>query len=175
MVKSGTFERGINNFHRISHITGLIGIFYAEDEFTVTPYIYLNAGLRYMLYLTGDKVYNALEPRLALSYNPSRLLSLKMSYSEMSQPVHQLESFRSDSPGSFWMPATAVMKPVRSRIVSAEAEWRPDHHFLLNLSGFWKNMRHLYEYTGSNVLPSPAAWETEFTEGIFKTFQYAFT
>lgn len=147
---------------------------YAEDEFSVTPYIYLNAGLRYMLYLTGDKVYNALEPRLALSYNPSRLLSLKMSYSEMSQPVHQLESFRSDSPGSFWMPATAVMKPVRSRIVSAEAEWRPNHHFLLNLSGFWKNMRHLYEYTGSNVLPSPAAWETEFTEGKGRSYGVEF-
>ena len=72
------------------------------------------------------------------------------------------------------MPATATMKPVRSRIVSAETEWRPNHHILLNVAGFWKGMSHLYEYTGNNVLPSPAAWETEFTEGKGRSFGLEF-
>ena len=147
---------------------------YAEDEFTITPDLYLNAGLRYMLFLTRNKAYNALEPRFALSYNPDRALSVKVSYSEMTQPVHQVESFKSERPGSFWMPATATMKPVRSRIVSAETEWRPNHHILLNVAGFWKGMSHLYEYTGNNVLPSPAAWETEFTEGKGRSFGLEF-
>ena len=147
---------------------------WAEDEFTLTPRLYLNAGLRYMLFVAKGKLYNALEPRLAVSYNPSRILSLKMSYSEMSQPVHQLEPFQSESPGAFWMPATSDMKPIRSRIVSAEAEWRPNHHLLLNFAGFWKNMKHLYEYTGTNVLPSPAAWETEFTEGKGRSYGFEF-
>lgn len=147
---------------------------YAEDEFTISPHLYLNAGLRYMLFITKNKAYNALEPRFALSYNPSRVLSMKVSYSEMTQPIHQVESFKSESPGSFWMPATSTMKPIRSRIVSAETEWRPNHHILLNVAGFWKWMKHLYEYTGRNVLPSPSAWETEFTEGKGRSFGVEF-
>lgn len=147
---------------------------YAEDEFTISPYLYLNAGLRYMLFVTKNKTYNALEPRLALSYSPSRTLSVKASYSEMTQLVHQVESFKSEQPGSFWMPATATMKPIRSRIVSAETEWRPNHHVLFNVAGFWKRMSHLYEYTGSNNLPSPEAWETEFTEGKGRSFGLEF-
>jgi len=147
---------------------------YAEDEFTISPYIYLNAGLRYMIFVTKGKIYNALEPRLALSYSPSRALSLKLSYSEMTQPIHQVESFKSERPGSFWMPATAVMKPVRSRIVSVETEWRPNRHVLLNVAGFWKGMKHLYEYTGTDNLPSPATWETEFTEGKGRSFGLEF-
>lgn len=147
---------------------------YAEDEFTISPYLYLNAGLRYMLFVTKNKTYNALEPRLALSYSPSRTLSVKASYSEMTQFVHQVESFKSEQPGSFWMPATAAMKPIRSRIVSAETEWRPNHHVLFNVAGFWKRMSHLYEYTGSNNLPSPEAWEAEFTEGKGRSFGLEF-
>ena len=147
---------------------------YAEDEFTISPYLYLNAGLRYMLFVTKNKTYNALEPRLALSYSPSRTLSVKASYSEMTQFVHQVESFKSEQPGSFWMPATATMKPIRSRIVSVETEWRPNHHVLFNVAGFWKRMSHLYEYTGSNNLPSPEAWETEFTEGKGRSFGLEF-
>lgn len=139
--------------------------FYAEDEFAINPRLYLNAGLRYMLFITKDKAYNSIEPRLALAYNHSRALSMKLSYSNMSQPVHQIESFQSENPGSFWMPATSRMKPIRSGIVSAETEWRPNHHFLLNFAGYWKNMKHLYEYIGNENLPSPVTWETEFTEG----------
>ena len=147
---------------------------YAEDEFTLSPHIFLNAGLRYMLFVTKGQTYNSLEPRLALSYDPNRTLSAKVSYSEMTQPVHQVESFKTERPGSFWMPATAAMKPIRSRIVSAETEWRPNHHVLFNVAGFWKGMSHLYEYTGNNNLPSPAAWETEFTEGKGRSFGLEF-
>lgn len=147
---------------------------YAEDEFAISPYIYLNAGLRYMLFITKNKAYNTVEPRFALSYNPSRKLSLKLAYSEMSQPVHQLESFKTESPGSFWMPATANMEPIHARLASAETEWRPNRHFLLDFACFWKTMDHLYEYTGNRTLPSPAAWENEFTEGKGRSYGFEF-
>lgn len=148
---------------------------YAEDEMTLSPALYLNAGLRYMLFAVRKGVYNRLEPRVALSYIPSRRWSFKASYSEMNQPVHQIESYSSELPGSFWMPATRRMKPIHATQVALEAEWRPNHMWLLNLAGFWKDMRHLYEYTGNrSSLPSPAKWETQFVEGKGRSYGLEF-
>lgn len=170
-------ERGRYNEERLTagrHYHSPELVLYAEDEFAISSNIYLNAGLRYMLFITKNKAYNTVEPRFALSYNPSRKLSLKLAYSEMSQPVHQLESFKTESPGSFWMPATANMEPIHARLASAETEWRPNRHFLLDFACFWKTLDHLYEYTGNQTLPSPAAWELEFTEGKGRSYGFEF-
>lgn len=147
---------------------------YAEDELTVTPNLYLNLGLRYMLFITNGTVYNSLEPRMAISYSPSRAVAMKLSYSEMGQPMHQLESFHSESPGSFWMPVTDDMRPIRSRLLCVETEWNPSRYVVLSFSGFLKNMLHLYEYTGNNALPSPSTWETDFTEGKGRSYGFEF-
>jgi outer membrane receptor for ferrienterochelin and colicin len=147
---------------------------YAEDEYAITPVLYLNAGLRYMLFVVMKGVYNKLEPRLALSYVPSRAFSFKLAYTEMNQPVHQMESYENNYPGTYWMPATVRMKPMLARQWVAEAEWRPNHMLLLNVAGFWKDMRHLYGYIGSRNLPSPAAWETQFVEGRGRSSGFEF-
>jgi hypothetical protein len=119
-------------------------------------------------------MYNKLEPRLALSYVPSRAFSFKLAYTEMNQPVHQMESYENNYPGTYWMPATVRMKPMLARQWVAEAEWRPNHMLLLNVAGFWKDMRHLYGYIGSRNLPSPAAWETQFVEGRGRSSGFEF-
>lgn len=148
---------------------------YMEDEMALSPVINLNAGLRYMLFVVKGGAYNRLEPRVALSYVPTRKWSFKASYSEMNQPIHQVESYHSEQPGSFWMPATKRMKPIHALQGVLEAEWRPDHMWILNISGFYKSMRHLYEYAGSyTALPSPSKWETQFVEGKGRSFGLEF-
>ena len=148
---------------------------YAEDEMALSPVMHLNTGLRYMLFAVKRGVYNRLEPRVALSYVPTRRWSFKASYSEMNQPIHQIESYSSELPGSFWMPATRKMKPIHAMQVALEAEWRPNHMWFLNVAGFYKDMRHLYEYVGSrSSLPSPSKWETQFVEGRGRSYGLEF-
>lgn len=148
---------------------------YAEDEMALSPVMHLNAGVRYMFLVVKKGVYNRLEPRVALSYVPTRKWSFKASCSEMNQPVHQVESWHSEQPGSFWMPATKRMKPIHAIQGVLEVEWRPDHMWLLNVAGFYKSMRHLYEYAGSYAsLPSPSKWETQFVEGKGRSYGMEF-
>lgn len=148
---------------------------YAEDEMALSRAVHLNTGLRYMLFAVRKGVYNRLEPRIALSYVPSRKWSFKASYTEMNQPIHQVEAYHSEQPGSFWMPSTSRMKPIHALQGVLEAEWRPNHMWLLNVAGFYKGMRHLYEYAGSySSLPSPSKWETQFVEGKGRSYGLEF-
>lgn len=145
--------------------------FYAEDEMQMSSKVKLNAGLHYTLYQTERKVYHSLEPRLAMSYQCLDKTTLKVSYTEMSQFVHQLSNTYLNLPTDCWVPSTHKVRPMRSRQVAAGIYTELPWHICLNIEGYYRTMSQLLEYDGGNSLMLPADnWENLVKTGKGKSY-----
>ena len=144
---------------------------YVEDEIAVTDAFSINAGLRYGLYATGEKVWHSLEPRLAMKYSFGDRVSLKASYTEMSQPAHLVSSIYLDLPTNAWLPSTEKIRPSRSREVAGGVYMNLPRHMHLNVEGWYKRMYNLIEYAGAyNIFPPLTGWESCYRTGTGRSW-----
>ena len=144
---------------------------YFEDEMTFSGRFSANAGLRYTIFGVPGKVYHSVEPRAAVKYSIGRSVSLKASYTEMSQFNHSISSIYLDLPTGLMMPSTAKVKPMHSRQVAAGVYTDLPHHLHLNVEGFWKTMDNILEYDGLGVFFPPLdRWESSFATGKGRAF-----
>ena len=144
---------------------------YGEDEIALTDAFSINAGLRYTVYATGEKVWHSLEPRVAMKYSFNDRISLKASYTEMSQPAHLVSSIYLDLPTNAWLPSTAIIKPSRSREVAGGIYTDLPHNMHLDVEGWYKRMYNLIEYAGVyNVFPPLTGWESSYSTGTGRSW-----
>ena len=148
--------------HHIAHEMN----FYAEDEVTLNDYWSLNAGLNVdCFYITGKNFCN-LDPRLALKYQVSRTISLKASYTTMTQYVHKISNSFLEMPTDYWVPTTKKLSPMRSYQLAAGVYMQPGRHWMLSLEGYYKASSHLLQYSNWVGLEPPAErWDNEVMEG----------
>ena len=139
--------------------------FYAEDEMTLGEKVTASVGLRDVLFGVKGRVYNRLEPRVALSYRPSDLAALKVSYTEMNQFSHRLVTSYLDLPSAIWLPSTAKVAPMHSKQVAAGIYMTLPFNLQIDLEGFYKTMDHIREYKGYRIFPPIENWERTFAEG----------
>ncbi|MBR5100987.1 MAG: TonB-dependent receptor plug domain-containing protein [Bacteroidales bacterium] len=138
---------------------------YAEDNWTLAGWLKVNAGLRASLYAVEGRTYTSLEPRLGMRLLFSGHLSMKASYSEMSQSVHLLSNSNISMPTDLWVPSTDRIEPMRARQVAAGLfyEMGPVD---LSVEGYWKGMDKLLEYRdGASFLGSSTGWEEKVAVG----------
>lgn len=144
---------------------------YGEDEIAFTDAFSVNAGLRYSIYGTGEKVWHSLEPRVAMKYSFGDRVSLKASYTEMSQPAHLVSSMYIDLPTNAWLPSTERIRPSRSREVAGGVYMNLPRHMHLNVEGWYKRMYGLIEYAGAyNIFPPLTGWESAYKTGIGRSW-----
>lgn len=144
---------------------------YGEDEIAVTEAFSVNAGLRYSIYGTGEKVWHSLEPRLAMNYTFNDRISAKLSYTEMSQPSHLVSSIYLDLPTNSWLPSTSKIRPSRSREVAGGVYTNLPRHMHLNVEGWYKRMYNLIEYAGVyNIFPPLTGWESSYQTGLGRSW-----
>ncbi len=109
---------------------------YINDEHELNSKIKLNGGLRYTFfqqigpfdryimdqynkisdtisYKSGENVaaYNNLEPRLSIRYGIDSVSSLKASYTQNYQYIHQVSLSSISLPTDLWVPSTSIVKP----------------------------------------------------------------
>ena len=138
---------------------------YVEDNWTVTSWLKLNAGLRYALYATSKRVYHSVEPRLSVRALLNDDLSLKASYSEMSQAVHMLSNSNISLPTDLWVPSTDRIEPMRSRQTAAGIFYTPGT-VEFSVEGYLKTMDNVLEYRdGASFLGSTTGWEDKVAMG----------
>ena len=138
---------------------------YAEDEMALGEKITASVGLRDVLFGVKGRVYNRLEPRVALSYRPSDLAALKVSYTEMNQFSHRLVTSYLDLPSSVWLPSDAKVAPMHSKQAAAGIYMTFPFNLQIDLEGFYKAMDHIREYKGYRLFPPIENWEKTFAEG----------
>ena len=144
---------------------------YAEDEMTFLDRVSLNLGLRYAMSGVPGKVWNRLEPRLALDVRCCTGVDFRVSYTEMNQFAHLISTTYLDIPTNCWLPSTSRIAPMRSRQVAGGIYCRLPHNLRLNVEGWYKTMDNILEYSGANSLFPPLdTWETSFNKGKGRSY-----
>lgn len=139
---------------------------YAEDDIILSEKWRANMGVHYTLFETTDRVYNAVEPRVAIKYQSNAHTAIKLSYTEMNQFMHQLSSTYLNLPTDYWVPSTTNIRPMRSRQYALGLYMQFPYHVYFSMESFYKTTRHILEYAGGNhLLPSVDNWESTVKDG----------
>ena len=138
---------------------------YIEDNWSLVQWLKVNLGLRYSLYATDGQTYHSLEPRVSLRALLSDKLSLKASWSKMSQSVHMLSNSNISLPTDLWVPVTSRIEPMRSQQAAAGVFYNPGP-VELSLEGYYKTMENVLEYRdGASFFGSTSGWEDKVAMG----------
>ncbi|MCM1355923.1 MAG: carboxypeptidase-like regulatory domain-containing protein [Staphylococcus sp.] len=145
---------------------------YAEDNIAVAERWRVNIGLHFALFNIPGKTYASPEPRLALRYQASDRVTLKASYTRMSQYMHQLSNSYLNLPTDYWVPSTATVAPSKSDQYAAGVYvMLPAKGWQMSAEGFYKSTRNLIEYDGGNSLtPSFDNWDSHVRRGRGRSY-----
>lgn len=138
---------------------------FAEDNYSITDWLKVNAGLRTSLYNVTGKTYFSAEPRLSARALITDDLSVKLSYSEMSQYIHLLCNSSLSLPSDLWVPVTKNILPMRSRQTAAGVfyDWG---RLEFSVEGYYKTMENVLEYKdGASYLGTSTGWENKVCMG----------
>jgi len=162
-LRSDSSEKYDTAFYS-QRIKGLETNFYVEDEITLGKKIMLNAGINVATLLTDKKVFPSLQPRLAINYKVADYLSLKTSWSRMTQFMHMLSNSDGGLPSDIWVPATRKAIPESASQFVFGMAWYPlkSKNIEVTAEGFYKTMKHLVDYTngGSLIGGGTLNWES---------------
>ena len=139
---------------------------YAEDEMSLNSHWNMNVGVNMGVFHVGSKSFFNIDPRFGLKYQLSQEVSLKASFTQMSQYVHKISNSYLDLPTDYWVPTTERLKPMRSYQLAAGVYAQPSRHWTLSLEGYYKLSRHLMQYTSwVGVEPPADKWEELVMDG----------
>lgn len=144
---------------------------YIEDEIALTPKLSTNLGCSYTLTKVEGKTYHLLDPRFALKYQLADNLSLKASYTHMSQSIHRIVSTFLELPTDFWVPTTDNIRPTQSHQIVGGIYSQFNNRLSISVEGFYKSTRHLLQYRNWMGLQPPAAsWNKNVTDGKGRSY-----
>lgn len=139
---------------------------YIEDDWKLSSFLSLNAGLRLGYFKIRDESYWSLEPRLSTRFLLSQDLSLKASYSRMDQNIQQVSESYISLPTDYWVPVIENQKPLVSDQVSLGTYYNLNNNYSFSLEGYYKWMNNLLDYKeGYNFLPSTVSWQNKLASG----------
>lgn len=138
---------------------------YLEDNWSLTRWLKVNLGLRYAMYDTDGQIYHSLEPRVSLRALITGDLSLKASWSRMSQSVHMLSNSNISLPTDLWVPVTSRVLPMHSDQAAAGVFYSVGP-VDLSVEGYYKTMDNVLEYReGASFFGSTSGWEDKVAMG----------
>ncbi len=155
----------------------ITGSLYGEDDISVGDISNVSLGLRLTYYGIDGKHKIIPEPRIrgALYLNP--YITLKVSYSRMSQAIHQLASSNIASPSDLWVPATADFPPMTSDIVTLGL-WHQKKYGKIGLfssiEGYYKLSSNNMEYADGYSPLKQISWEDGVELGHGKNYGVEF-
>jgi len=91
---------------------------YVSDDIKVGGRWQINVGVRVPYYYKPGVSYFSVEPRLSLLYLIDPTTSVKMSYANMHQYIHLVQSYNSSFPAEIWIGSSSLVKPQSSQEVT---------------------------------------------------------
>jgi len=139
---------------------------YLEDNFDITSWLKVNAGLHYALFNVQNTNYLSFQPRISMRIMAGKNLSFKASYSKMAQFVHLLTTSAISLPTDLWLPVTRKFEPPVSHQVAVGTSVRLPEDLDFTFEAFYKTMDHLIEYKeGASFGSSGSGWESKVEKG----------
>jgi outer membrane cobalamin receptor len=121
----------------------------------------VNAGWRITRYAGADFSYLYHEPRLSVSYKIGEQTALKVAYSRMNQPLHQLTNPGLGIPVDLWVSSNRQIRPQQADQVSAglahDLSVAENQTISIAIEGYYKQMRNIISYQDGHSA-------TDFTE-----------
>ena len=125
------------NFNAGQDFTGNEFAAYISDDFEINKKWKINAGLR----LSGfynEKFFGGIEPRFSTKYSIKENLSVKASYTNMSQYVHLVSTSGASLPTDIWYPTDIVANPQRSNQIAGGVSWSINDNWLFTNELYYK-------------------------------------
>jgi len=104
------------------------------------------------------KTYSNWEPRLAASYTLTDDISIKGSYTKLSQYLHLLSNTSSPTPLDVWTPSGPYVKPQRlDQYAVGVFSFLKDRAYSLEVEAYYKDVAHRIDYIdGANLVANDA-------------------
>lgn len=139
---------------------------YLEDNIKMNDRLRLNIGLHFSLFHVQKQSYFSLQPRVSARYQLGKDVTLKTSYTQMSQYVHLLSSMPIAMPTDLWVPVTKKIKPMRSHQYSLGGYYTGIKGWEFSVEGYYKDMYNVLEYKeGVSFFGSSSGWENKVEMG----------
>ncbi|WP_116124335.1 TonB-dependent receptor [Lewinella sp. IMCC34183] len=121
---------------------------YLEDEWTLSPRLTANYGLRFTRFTPrGGRSYAAAEPRLSLSYRWRSAWTATLGYAYTRQYLHLLSNSGPSLPTSLWIPASEEVRPQAGQQVSVGTAWSPaERRWSLSAAVFYRRFTDIIGY-----------------------------
>jgi hypothetical protein len=158
-------DDGIVSFSSGKNLNALEWGTYISDEWEPNNVFSLQGGLRWSGFLTDNKAYQAVEPRVAARMILTPAMSAKLSYSRMVQYLHLVANSGVALPTDVWYPSTAGVKPQYANQLAAGISWAPDKKWLLTSEVYYKNLYRQLEFVDGAQLFVNDELEKEFAIG----------
>lgn len=119
---------------------------YLEDQWQISPKWSTHYGVHATAFITPNKVYPSLQPRLALQYQATQKLKFQWSINHMQQFLHVLQSSTSFIPNDLWVPSTDRVEPAFSWQTDLGWKWQLSKDITWSVEGYYKKLNNLIVY-----------------------------
>lgn len=126
-----------------------------------------NIGLHASGFMVGNEFYTSLQPRVGLRYLLSNKLSLKGSFSTMTQFINLLTNESFSLPTDLWVPSTERIKPQQSWQAAIGVARTFADQFEVSIEGYYKKMHNVLSYKegASFLFGLENDWQDKVTQG----------
>ncbi|MBO9202025.1 MULTISPECIES: TonB-dependent receptor [Niastella] len=142
---------------------------YAEDDWEITRWLKLNAGLHWSTFSVQGQFYNSLQPRASARFLLPGNWGLKLSYSRMTQYIHLLANNSISLPTDLWVPATKKIVPQQADQYAVGLARNLFHNkYEFSAEVYYKKMDHVIEYReGADYLTTSKGdtWQEQVAAG----------
>ena len=144
-TQNGATEFAFDTVTSDSRIKAMETDLYLEDNWDISDYFKLNAGLHYSTFIVDEKTYHSVQPRVSMRALITDDFSIKAGYAYMSQYIHLLSSNAISLPTDLWVPVTGDIVPMNAHQVALGAfyDW---NGFEFSVEGYYKKMNNVMEY-----------------------------
>ena len=122
---------------------------YIEDTYNPHENWQFYGGLHFARFNVGSTKYSNTQPRLSAIFKPGKKDRFTLSYTRMKQYVHLLVNPGIGLPSNLWVPSTEEIKPESADQVSLSYSRKLTESTSFTLSGYYKQMDNILEYTSS--------------------------
>lgn len=145
---------------------------YAEVDIDLTEKLKGNFGLRGGGLATEGKNYWSLRARASLRYLINEQFSAKISYSRMTQYLHQLQNTTLGIPTELWVSSTKKIKPGNSDLFSTGLFWEPTNTYNFSAEVFYTNLNDILQYKDGTLALKERddSWEDFVATGKGKSY-----
>ncbi len=140
---------------------------YGEDDWEVNDHLKINTGLHLSGFLVNGVFYKSLQPRISARYLINPELSLKASFSTMTQYIHLLTNSGIGLPTDLWVPATDTVPPQTAWQPAIGMAYKFKEQYEVSLEGYFKKMKNIIEYKdgASYLYDGSEGWEDKIESG----------